>query len=261
MTLRNMPGDPGIGLTMTVYSTSGRSRPGTTTAEAGLRVGRGSYTCREQPRMKSLSIALLVTVTALASACGGDEAPEPSTQDAASTTPQGVWGRAPAAVAGIPSVVFLRPSNGEQATPPSDTAVLDQLGLAFLPTQLLVRAGQTIEFVNSETLSHNVHVTSVANDSTVYLADMDPDDHRDLTLDTEGAYDVTCDVHPGMRALIYVTSAPYAAFAEMDGSYRIPNVPQGSYAAEVWSASPDLRTGRALQVTGNSTELDLTATP
>jgi hypothetical protein len=101
----------------------------------------------------------------------------------------------------------------------------------------------------------------VANDSTVYLADMDPDDHRETTIDVEGAYDVTCDVHPGMRAILYVTSAPYAAFAEADGSFVIPDVPPGSYVAEVWSASPELRGERPIEVSGPSTELDLTATP
>jgi plastocyanin len=164
-------------------------------------------------------------------------------------------------VDGIPSVVLLRPSGDGEAAPPSEPIVVDQLGLAFLPTQVLVRRGQTIRFVNSETLAHNVHVTSVADGSTVYMADMDPDDHRETTLDTEGAYDVTCDVHPGMRALVYVTSAPYAAFAEPDGSFSLPDVPPGSYVAQVWSASPGMRGERPIEVSGPSTELDLTANP
>jgi len=209
--------------------------------------------------MNRLPIVLWVTVGILVSGCGGDDAPAPPPQDAASVAPEGVSGRAPAAVDGIPSVVLLRPSGAGRAATPSDAAVMDQLGLAFLPTELLVRTGQTIRFVNSETLAHNVHVTSVADGSTVYMADMDPGDSRETALDVEGAYDVTCDVHPGMRALIYATSAPYAAFADADGSFRVPDVPPGSYIAEIWSASPGLRRERPIEVSGPSTQLDLTA--
>jgi hypothetical protein len=34
--------------------------------------------------------------------------------------------------------------------------------------------GQPLVFTNSETLAHNVHVTYIDNDSTVYLTDMGP---------------------------------------------------------------------------------------
>jgi len=127
---------------------------------------------------------------------------------------------------------------------------MDQLGLAFTPRQLLVRPGQRIEFVNSETLAHNVHVSFADSDSTVFVADMDPADRREISLEREGGYDVTCDVHPGMRAFIFVTSAPYAVFAEADGSFRMPEVSPGSYTASVWSVSPALRGERAVEVSG-----------
>jgi plastocyanin len=158
-------------------------------------------------------------------------------------------------------VVTLTPSSGVATAAPTGPALMDQLGLAFTPTQLLVQSGQAVEFVNSESLAHNVHVSFIDGDSTVLVADMDPADRRQIVLEREGGYDVTCDVHPGMRAFIFVTSAPYAALAEPDGSFQIPDVPPGSYVAAVWSASPELRGERSVEVAGPGTQLDLSSLP
>lgn len=204
---------------------------------------------------------LSTVITAAASlACGGAGTPEGVVEEAAAT-PEGVYGRAAAATQGLSSVVVLEPLEGTEAPVPAEPALMDQLGLRFLPRELIVVSGQPIEFVNSETLAHNVHLVFIENDSSVYNADMDPDDRRVTLLEQEGAYDVTCDVHPGMTAVIFVTSSPHAAFAEQDGSYVIPDVPSGSYTARVWNASPDLRLERVVEVRGTSTELDLVASP
>ena len=156
---------------------------------------------------------------------------------------------------------MLQPADGEPSAPPAEPAVLDQLGLAFVPTELVVRAGQMVRFANSESLAHNVHVWWMENDSSIYFADMDPGASGDLLLEREGAYDVTCDEHPGMRAVIYVTSAPYATFADPNGSFAMPDVPSGSYTAQAWAAASGLGTEVAVDVAESGTELDLTASP
>ena len=208
--------------------------------------------------MKHAARVALVAFSAASWACGGDT-PAPQPQDDTSPEPAGVYGQAPTPSQGIPSVVTLRPVSGDSSAPPAEVALLDQLGLAFTPKELVVRVGQPLEIANSETLAHNVHLTFIDNDSSVFIADMDPADRTTLTLDMEGGYDVVCDVHPGMRAFIYVTSAPYAAFADQDGRFLISGVPEGSYTASVWSASADLRSTRTIQVSGSSTELDLSS--
>lgn len=208
--------------------------------------------------MNGFDRTLLTLLVAGLAACGGDEAsPEPPAD--APTAPEGLAGTAPPATLGIPSVVTLLPADDGAVAPPAEAAHMDQLGLEFLPKQLLVRPGQTVLFTNSESLAHNVHVSYMDNDSSVYLADMDPRESLETALEREGGYDVTCDEHPGMRAFIYVTSAPYVAFAEVDGSFVIPDVPPGTYVASVWSASAELRGERTVDVTAGETNLDLTA--
>jgi len=132
---------------------------------------------------------------------------------------------------------------------------MDQLGLSFTPATLLVRVGETVHFTNSETIAHNVKVAFSDNDSTVLDHDTDPAGSVDLVMDREGGYEVTCELHPGMRAFIYVTSDPYGAFAQNNGAFRIADVPPGSYTLSIWSVDPALRTERALEVTGPNTEV------
>ena len=190
-------------------------------------------------------------LVALAGCSGGSDDAPPAETPAA---PNGVHGTAPAATAGTPSVVTLTPTSGAP-TPAAagEPPRMDQLGLAFTPGLLMVRTGETVTFTNSETIAHNVHVAFSDNDSTVLHYDTDPAGSVDLTMETAGGYEVTCDLHPGMRAFIFVTSAPYAEFASNAGAYQIEDVPPGSYTLNVWSVDPALRSERTIEVTGSST--------
>jgi plastocyanin len=200
---------------------------------------------------------LTLGIVAIGWACGGEVGEQ---EEEVPPAPDGVFGFAPAVSQGVPSAVALQPSTGESA-PPSEPAVLDQLGLAFGPMHLVVHVGQPLVFTNSESLVHNVNLTFVDNDSTVYLSDMDPGDRSQIFFEIEGGYDVTCDHHPGMSAFIFVTSAPYSAIADDDGAFSITGVPPGSYTASVWSASEALRSDRTVEISGSSTELDLSPSP
>jgi plastocyanin len=210
-------------------------------------------------RVQRWSLCLAMAFTATTLACGGGEAtPE---ADQAPAQPEGVSGLAPAATQGIPSVVTLTPVGGTPPAAPTQPALLDQLSLSFMPNALMVHAGQTVQFKNSETLAHNVHVTFIDDESSVFIADMDPGGTTHTVLGREGGYDVTCDVHPGMRAFLFVTSAPYATFAAIDGTFMIPDVPDGTYTVAVWSATPNLRSEHRVEVSGPATVLDLSPLP
>ena len=63
----------------------------------------------------------------------------------------------------------------------------DRLGLTFSPRHLLVRLGGAVHFTNSETIPHNVHVRSVAGDSTGLNADTPPSERFSFVFDQGGA--------------------------------------------------------------------------
>jgi hypothetical protein len=134
---------------------------------------------------------------------------------------------------------------------------MDQLGLVFNPTTLVARVGESVVFTNSETLVHNVHVRFTDTDSTVLDVETDPGARAEFVFDVAGGYDVACDHHPGMRAFIYVTDAPYTVYADPSGAFVIPGVPEGTYTLSAWSVDPDLRTEQQVAVSGPSTEVVL----
>jgi plastocyanin len=201
--------------------------------------------------------AVAVTVSlALAAACGEPEAEAP----AEPPTPQGVYGVAPAAVGGTPSVITLHPVGGSaRSTPADEPPTMDQLGLVFTPTTLVAHVGEPVVFTNSETIVHNVHLWFTDNDSSVLNIDTDPGARAEFVFDRAGGYDVTCDHHPGMRAFVYVTETEHAVFADNSGTFVIPDVRPGTYTLSVWSVNPDLRVEREIVVSGPSTEVTLSA--
>jgi plastocyanin len=203
--------------------------------------------------------ATLCLALAVASGCGGGEgtpdAESGSQNGATAAPPPGVHGNAPSATGGTPSIVTLRPVGPAPALPARESPRMDQLGLAFTPMFLLARPGENVRFTNSETIAHNVTVAYSDNDSTVLDAETDPAAAIDLLMEREGGYEVSCDLHPGMRAFIFVTSAPYAAYADNSGAFSIADVPPGSYTLSVWNVDPARRSERTLEVTGPSTQV------
>jgi hypothetical protein len=73
----------------------------------------------------------------------------------------------------------------------------------------------------------------------------------------EGAYDVSCDIHPYMAAYIIVTSAPYWAIAGAAGEFEIPEVPEGAYRVAVWNLDPRRRLEERVEIGREPVELSL----
>jgi Polysaccharide lyase family 4, domain II len=51
----------------------------------------------------------------------------------------------------------------------------------------------------------------------------------------DGAYDVRCDMHQSMRALVVSTSSPYATVASQDGAFTLDGVAPGPYLLIAYS--------------------------
>ena len=202
-------------------------------------------------------IALAVGVAVLLSGCADAE---PETGPPEPIAPVGVYGQAPAAQGGIPSVITLE-SLAAVAPLEEDAdseVTMDQLGLAFSPTQLLVRVGTTIHFQNSEIIAHNVQVSSMARDSTIFDEDTLLGQTTSFIFDEEGGYDVTCNLHPGMTAFIFVTGAPHAVLADQEGSFELSGIPAGEYTLKVWSVDVDTHSEQTIvKADGAGTEVTL----
>jgi len=203
------------------------------------------------------SVALLAVACLVPVACGPEgEVGSDSAPDVPASHPEGVYGQAVPAMNGVRSVVLLRSDSPvlETAFP---TPRIDQFGLVFSPQRLIVRAGQPMEFTNSEaSLSHNVQVWPLGGTSPILDSDALPEDVITFTPDA-GPYDILCDEHPGMRSFLFATDAPLAVFAEEDGSFDLGVLPSGDYVIQGWSVEGGFGPEIPIAVGDGSTGVDV----
>ncbi len=128
------------------------------------------------------------------------------------------------------TVVYLVKAPGT-STP--KTVNLDQKALTFIPHVLVITQGDTVKFLNHDTVAHNVY----SPDGTPYnLGTFKPNEERTHKFDEAGAYSQLCSIHPEMLSYIYVNQNPYAAAVDAKGHYAIKEVPPGTYQLAVWNS-------------------------
>lgn len=195
------------------------------------------------------------TAPAVAPAPAGESAPAGT--DAAGADADGlaqVTGRARPADGMLVSIVVLDPHAEVDVPLPGETPVMDQIGRQFVPGFILVRAGQTIDFTNSEDELHTVHVKDSRGESIFNIATMMGTTYEH-TFDVDDEYSVICNTHTEMFADILVVDAPYAVVAGRDGRFAVPDVVPGRYTATVLHG-PD-RTEHEIEIVAGPNEIDL----
>ncbi len=128
------------------------------------------------------------------------------------------------------TVVYVKEAQG---TFPPKTESMDQRGLAFVPHVLVVTKGDTVRFLNHDTVAHNVYSPDV---DPYNLGTFNAGEERTHKFVQEGAYSQLCSIHPEMLAYIFVNQNPYAAVVDAKGHYTIKNVPPGTYKVGVWNS-------------------------
>lgn len=117
---------------------------------------------------------------------------------------------------------------------PTKPAQLDQQGCQYKPHVLAVRAGQPVKILNSDGLLHNVHALPGKN-SEFNRAMPASVTETTVTFDKpEDPFKIKCDVHPWMGAWVAVFDHPFFAVTGADGTFTIPNLPDGTYEIEAW---------------------------
>jgi plastocyanin len=113
-----------------------------------------------------------------------------------------------------------------------DEPVMAQRGGQFVPSFLVIVAGQTVNMPNEDEVAHNVYSVSAAKEFNLgYYARGDP---KTVTFDRPGMVEVQCLLHSFMRARILVVPNPYYSKIAADGSFHIRNAPAGKYALTFW---------------------------
>ena len=131
--------------------------------------------------------------------------------------------------------IYLKkaPKGVEIPPVPSQSVLLDQKGCVFTPHALVVQKGQTLRFMNSDPVGHNVHTNALQNSSINQNVDntgLDKiyDQAESLPIQT------VCDIHAWMVSYHLVVDHPWAAVTGPDGSFEIARVPAGKMEFIVW---------------------------
>jgi plastocyanin len=151
--------------------------------------------------------------------------------------------------AGGPSAVVLEPVSAKPSSAPSQTVTLDQRGLKFTPSLLVIQQGTTVEFRNSDSVSHNIFWPNISGNKKLghNLGTAPSGQAQRFKFDNPGNVPILCNIHPEMSANIVVSPSPYFAQTDAAGAYSINDVPEGAYKATAW------HNGKATTVKGNTT--------
>jgi plastocyanin len=134
------------------------------------------------------------------------------------------------------SVVYVEAIAGKTFPAPTSTTVIDQKGLMFVPHIAVVQQGATVDFLNSDTVAHNVFWTAISGNKKLghNLGTWPKGEKRSFKFDNPGVVALLCNVHPDMAAYVIVAPTPYFAVSNASGEYKIENIPDGSYTVAAW---------------------------
>jgi plastocyanin len=131
------------------------------------------------------------------------------------------------------AVVTVHVIAANAAAPAPIKAVMDQLDLAFKPDLMVIPLGSTVNFINSDKVSHEVYSFSSAHNFRLGL--YRGNGHPPELFDRPGLVTLGCNIHDAMLAYILVTDAPYYGMTAADGSWAQADIVRGKYRIEVWS--------------------------
>jgi plastocyanin len=110
---------------------------------------------------------------------------------------------------------------------------LDQKGCEYHPHVLAFPAGSAVEILNPDGILHNIHSYSKVN-SPFNQAQPKFKKTLEVKIDKPEVIEVKCDVHGWMHGWLVATENPYFAVTDNSGSFKLTDVPAGSYTVEVW---------------------------
>jgi hypothetical protein len=117
---------------------------------------------------------------------------------------------------------------------PATPVVIDQNGCWFQPRVLGIQTNQVLKIVNSDPVTHNIHPMAEINREWNHSQGPgDPSLNRKF-IKPEIMIPVKCNIHSWMRAYVGVLDHPYFAVSKDDGTFKIPNLPPGTYTLAVW---------------------------
>jgi plastocyanin len=129
------------------------------------------------------------------------------------------------------AVVTAQPLEGTPRKAAPVHAVMDQVNRAFAPDLLVIPVGSTVEFPNSDSVSHQIYSFSPARRFQLPLYHGKP--YPPVHFDQAGVVTLGCNIHDEMLAYLLVTDAPYFGRTDASGAWSA-DLPRGRYRVTLW---------------------------
>jgi plastocyanin len=123
---------------------------------------------------------------------------------------------------------------GKTFAVPATPVVIDQKGCWFHPRVMGIQTGQTLQVINSDPVTHNIHPLAQINREWNHSQGEGDAPLARRFLKPEIMIRVKCNIHSWMRAFIGVLEHPYFAVTASNGAFEIRNIPPGDYVVGVW---------------------------
>lgn len=132
-------------------------------------------------------------------------------------------------------VVYVKQGLGHyRFETPTETAVLVQKDCMYEPHVVALMTDQPFEIRNNDPTMHNVHPMPKHNRQWSTSQPAGSAALKSTFARPEFAMAVLCNVHPWMRALVFVFDQPYFAVTSKTGTFDLSNLPPGTYTIEAW---------------------------
>jgi plastocyanin len=130
---------------------------------------------------------------------------------------------------------------------------IDQRGCQFHPHVLIVPAGKSFTLINSDGILHNYRTNSTKNP---ILNKAQPKFKKKLKIkiDKPEIIRTNCDVHEWMNGWLVVAEHPYYSLTDGSGTFKIPDVPPGTYTIQLWHETLGQQTRKVTVKAGEKTE-------
>ncbi len=150
------------------------------------------------------------------------------------------------------AVVYVDAISGKTFPASQEHQRVNQENLVFVPHVLPVLVGSTVDFLNSDAVQHNVFTPDACAEK-FNLGTWPKGQVRSYTFKKDCVATLLCKVHPEMEAFVVAVPTPYYAVTKADGSFKIADVPDGSYTVKVWH--PKLKAAAKPVTVSGTTEL------
>ncbi len=113
-------------------------------------------------------------------------------------------------------------------------AIIDQKGCIYDPHVLGVMRNQKVIIKNSDATLHNIHSMAEKNEQFNFAMPKVLKEKETTFTNIEEPFYIKCDVHPWMKCWVLVQDHPFFAVTDINGNYKINDIPPGTYEVVAW---------------------------